>query len=307
MDGVNNKIREAIKPHGYKTKTVSITHLPEAQEAVGRLVREGLVDRRLSENWHFYLDTNKDLPDAKTIIITALPQPVTRLTFSWQGETYCADVPPTYLTRADETRFEATLHDVLESAGYKISKAHLALKTLAVRSGLARYGKNNLAYVPGLGSFCRLIAFYSDVPCEEDNWQASGAMKTCENCTLCRESCANGSITADRFLIHAEKCLTRYNETESDLPAWIQPDWHHTLIGCLHCQAACPVNKPYLQKIAVGPTFFEEETQLILNKTSVEMLANETRQKLDSLIYEGIYLLMARNLRALIEKQRQAG
>jgi len=32
---------------------------------------------------------------------------------------------------------------------------------LAVRGGLATYGRNNVTYVPGMGSFHRLSAFYS--------------------------------------------------------------------------------------------------------------------------------------------------
>lgn len=305
MSEIVDKIREGMKQFGYKFKTVSIKHLPEVQEAVGELVRQGLLNKRLHETWHFYLETNKNLPEAKTIVIVAMPQSITRVWFKWQGITYSADIPPTYFTEADESRVEDILSNVLETAGCKIVKAHLALKTLAVRSGLARYGRNNISYMPGMGSFCRLVAFYTDCPCEEDNWQESKAMKACDNCSLCRENCPVGSIPNDRFLIHAEHCLTRFNEMEPDFPNWIKPDWHNALIGCLRCQVVCPVNKPHLGKIATGPTFSEEETGLILNRVSVEKLAHQTRQKLERMVYDEIYPVMARNLSALIEKQRK--
>jgi epoxyqueuosine reductase len=305
MSEIVDKIREGMKQFGYKFKTVSIKHLPEVQEAVGKLVRQGLLNKRLHETWHFYLETNKNLPEAKTIVIVAMPQPITRVWFKWQGITYSADIPPTYFTEADESRVEDILSNVLETTGCKIVKAHLALKTLAVRSGLARYGRNNISYIPRMGSFCRLIAFYTDYPCEEDNWQESKAMKACENCSLCRENCPVGSIPNDCFLIHAEHCLTRFNEMEPDFPDWIKPDWHNALIGCLRCQVVCPVNKPHLGKIATGPTFSEEETGLILNRVSVEKLAHQTRQKLERMVYDEIYPVMARNLSALIEKQRK--
>ncbi len=306
MNEIVHKIQEAMKQFRYKAKTVSITHLPEVQEAVGKLVRQGLLDKRLHETWHFYLDTNKDLPEAKTIVLVAMPQPITRIWFAWRGTTYTADIPPDYFAKAAyESHAEETLKNVLETAGYRIVRGHLALKTLAVRSGLARYGRNNISYVPGMGSFCELVAFYTDCPCEEDDWQEPRAMEDCENCSLCRESCPTGSIPVDRFLIHAENCLGFLNELEPDFPYWVQfqPDWYNALIGCTRCQFVCPVNRPYLDNIVAGPSFSEEETGLILNRTPLEILSQETRQKLK--ISDGVYPLVARNLSALIEKQNK--
>ena len=172
-----------------------------------------------------------------------------------------------------------------------------------MRSGLAKYGRDNISYVPGMGSFLRLIAFYTDYPCEGDNWQEASMMKACEYCALCRETCPTRCIPSDRFLIHAENCLTHFNEDEFDLPKWLQSDWHNSLIGCMKCQAVCPVNKPYLNKIETGPDFSEAETELILNKASVEKLSPETRMKLDRMVEDGIYPVMGRNLRMLIEQE----
>jgi epoxyqueuosine reductase len=305
MDGISRKIREAIRPHGYEAKTVAIAHLPEVQESVGKLIRQGLISQQLYEKWHFYLKTNKNLPEAKTIIAVAMPQPLTRLRFEWQGRIFPADIPPTYFTGVDDSRAERILKIALETAGHRIVKSHLALKTLAVRSGLAEYGRNNIGYVPGMGSLCQLVAFYSDCPCEEDNWQEPRAMKECHDCSLCRESCPTGSITADRFLIHAEKCLGSLSEENYDVPYWVQlqPDCPNALIGCMLCQFVCPVDKPYMHRMAEGPSFSEAETGLILHKTPWEELAPETRRKLEDI--HGIYPLLAQNLGALIEKQKK--
>ena len=306
MANIFEQISPAMTQCDYQYRTVSITHLPQVQEAVGKLVRQGLLDRRLHETWHFYLDTNKDLPEAETIVVVAMPQPITRVWFKFQGTAYPADIPPDYFAKtANESRAEEILNNVLKTAGYRIVKAHLALKTLAVRSGLATYGKNNITYVPGMGSLCMLVAFYTDFPCEEDNWQESKAMESCENCSLCLESCPTGSIPADRFLIHAENCLGFLNEMERDFPYWVQlqPDWPNALIGCMRCQFVCPVNKPYLSRIVSGPSFSEEETGLILSSTPWENLSPETRQKLE--ISDSVYQLLAPNLRALIAKQKK--
>jgi len=305
MDLFGNQIHAALKPRGYQAKTVSIAHLPEVQESVGRLIRQGLISQRLYEKWHFYLQTNKDLPEAKTIIVVAMFRPFTRLRFECHGEIFLADIPPTYFTKADDSCAERIFKSVLETAGYRIVKARLALKTLAVRSGLAEYGRNNISYVPGMGSFCQLVAFYSDCPCEEDNWQEYKLMKDCENCSLCRENCPTESITTDRFLIHAEKCLGSLNENEPNIPYWVklQQEWPNALIGCMRCQNICPVNKPYLKNIESGDSFSEAETAMILNNTQWEGLSLKTQKKLEDI--SGIYPLIASNLHALIEKQKK--
>ncbi len=304
MDLIKNKIRDVSKSLGYKYRIVNASRIPEIREAVGGLIREGLVDGRLSRNWRFYRENESDMPGVKSIIVTALPHPITRFTFKYGQKIYSADVPPTYLASQDELNIQASLAEIIKYTGYKTSKARVPLKTLAVRSGLAEYGKNNIAYVPGMGSFCRLTAFYTDAPLEADHWQASGFMNNCQKCTLCRDNCPTGSITDNRLLIHAENCLTRFNEEESPLPEGIKPDRHNALVGCMYCQSLCPVNKPYLKNIVQGPAFSEEETRLILSKTPVEKLPGEVRQKLDNLITEEIYPVMARNLTLLIEKQR---
>jgi len=303
MDAIGIKIGLALKPHGYEARTVSIAHLPEVQESVGRLVRHGTIDKKLHAKWHFYLKSNEDMPDAKTIIILAMPQPLTRLNFEWRGRIFSADIPPTYFTRADISRAEKALTSVLDTTGHRLLKAHLALKTLAVRSGMAEYGRNNITYVPRMGSLYQLVAFYTDFPCEEDNWRESRIMQACNDCSLCRENCPTGSIVDDRFLIRAENCLGFLNEKEPDSPYWakLQPDWPNALIGCMACQSVCPANKPYLHNITDGQSFSEEETGHILHKTPWEELPPETRQKLEELHWA--YPLMSENLISLVEKQ----
>lgn len=303
-NAITHKIQEEMEQFGYKVRTVSIIHLPEIQEAVGGLVRQGLLHKRLYEDWHFYLDNNKGLPEAKTIIVVAMPHPIIRIWFKYKGSAYPADIPPDYfVSAANESRAEAILNKVLKADRYKIVRAHLALKTLAVRSGLAEYGRNNIAYVSGMGSLCTLVAFYTDWVCEEDNWQESKAMAACENCSLCLENCPTGSISADRFLIHAESCLSFLQEMEPGFSYWarLQPDWQNALIGCMRCQFVCPADKSYLREIVEGPSFSEEETSLILKQTPLEDLSLETRKKLK--IPDGLYPHMVPNLSTLIEKQ----
>ncbi|MFC1900819.1 4Fe-4S double cluster binding domain-containing protein [Chloroflexota bacterium] len=302
---IYEQIKQELNQYGYRFSTVSITHLSELQDVVAKLIRQGLVNKQLSEKWSFYLRTNERLPEAKTIIIAAIPQPITRIRFEWQGMAYLADIAPNYIYTEDEAQLEGILRGLLGDNGYRIVKASLALKTLAVHGGLAEYGRNNLVYVRGMGSFLRLIAFYTDCSCDEEDLREAKAMELCGKCTLCLENCPTGSVTEDRFLIRAENCLGWLNDLEQDNPYWVkyQPDWHNAFIGCMSCQFVCPVNKPYLNNIIGGSSFSEEETGQILDAVSVEELSSNILQKLG--VSTGVYPLLPRNLRALIEKQNK--
>jgi epoxyqueuosine reductase len=190
-------------------------------------------------------------------------------------------------------------------AGYRFVKARLPQKLLAVRSGLAQYGKNNLSYIPGIGSFYRPIVFYSDLPCVEDHWGEVRMMERCLSCSLCSKVCPTGAIEPGRFLLHAERCLTLQNELPGEFPTWVDPTWHHSLVGCMRCQTACPANKDVAHQVVKREEFSHEETTLLLQGVSQEALPAATRQKLEHLdIFESDYFdVLSRNLHALFDKQ----
>ncbi len=305
LDELDFKILEKLDACGFQYKTVDISHLPELLETIHQLGREGGVDKRISDSYFRYLtDTTNKPPDARTIIVIAMPSPITNVSFVLSDRTLQTVVPPQYIGASDDKNAAKSLKGVLELAGYKVTRARLPLKTLAVRSGLASYGRNNISYVPALGSFLRLIAFYTDLPCAQDNWQDARLMKACDNCDKCRENCPTGAIASDRFIVHAERCLTFLNENTGDFPVWAPAKVHNALIGCIRCQEACPVDKPQLNKVQNGPVFTEKEMAQILEKTPVNDLAPETRQKLKDIAYDGtfLYRFLARNLEVLIKK-----
>lgn len=297
-----------LKQQGFKAKTVSVAHLPELQKDIDRLIRHGLIDEAFQKSYlHFYYDPSGVLPGAQTVFIVAMPQPITRATFIWKGKTYHGDLSPGYFAKTDEVRTEDTLAGALEPDGYKIAQARLPFKTLAVRSGLAQYGRNNITYVPGFGSFQRLVAFYSDCPCDTDSWRQLKVMKACENCNICQQSCPAGSIGSDRFLIRAENCRTWSSEHEDVVLEWVRSHWHNTILGCMLWQMTCPANKAQMRNIATGPEFTEEETRLIVQKIPLDKLAGDARQKLANLTSDRTYNMLARNLEALMIIQDASG
>jgi epoxyqueuosine reductase len=174
------------KLKNYQTRTVAISHLPELQEDVEKLKRQSLLDKHLIEEYlKFDFNIAKKLPGAQTLIVLSEPSPLTKVAFNWQGKVYEFRIPPGYVWREADARVKDALSQIVESVGFKTMRAWVPEKTLAVRSGLAQYGRNNVTYVPGYGSFHRLYVFATDAAFPEDNWGERTMMKACENCTKC--------------------------------------------------------------------------------------------------------------------------
>lgn len=129
-------------------------------------------------------------------------------------------------------------------------------------------------------------------------------MPQCQNCSLCQNACPTGAITADRFLLHAERCLTYHNEKDGDIPFpdWINPEWHNCVVGCMKCQAACPQNRPYLKQVWENAEFTEEETEMLIKGTPSEQIPADTLQKMKMLGFTDYFKMMPRNLSVLLNK-----
>ena len=285
-----------------KFRTVSVSHIPEIKDEITGWTKQGMIQPAFyDENYGlFKFDSTQIPPEARSLIIIAIPQGITTLDFRLHGQSHLTMIPPTY----PYSRLRATCQEILtrifSSSRNTVVKAGVPFKLLTVRSGLGRYGKNNICYVEGMGSFHRLEAFYTDFPGLPDAWQPKEALEQCTACTRCMQACPTQAITNDRFLIHADRCLTYFNENEWDFPHWIPPHAHNALVGCLRCQFACPLNHAYVKPRGDTVVFIEEETRAILEKTPWEKLETSLADKIRQLDMDGYYSLLARNLAVLI-------
>jgi epoxyqueuosine reductase len=192
-------------------------------------------------------------------------------------------------------------------AGHAVDWVTLPVKLLAVRAGLAQYGRNNLAYVTGLGSFARLGALCTDADLGAVEYvtKASMLMSCCPPCRNCHHVCPTGCIPHAGTVIDAGRCLTHANENEGDWPDWVPADGHNSLVGCMRCQEACPANRYYLRKEELVAEFDRKETALILENRPPEELTAGVRAKLVALDLEGYSTVLGRNLLALRDAEAE--
>ncbi len=301
---ITKAIDEQLKQEGWKAKIVSIEHVRDLQEEIEGHLRNGFLDQELYDAYldRFDFNISENFNDAKSLIIVTAPQPHVRVAFTWQGQTYPGIIPSTYC-HATDYQVKNRLEGLLKPQGHHLAQKRLPEKLLAVRSGLASYGKNNITYVPGMGSLHRLAVFVSDLPCLKDNWSELKMLKACDGCTACMVACPSGAIVPDRFLVHAERCITFHNERVNEFPKWLDPSWHNCLVGCLYCQNACPMNQKRLNWIEEGPIFSEQETASLFDGVRKDTMPSTTIAKLETLSMMEYVNVLGRNLKAIIENQ----
>jgi epoxyqueuosine reductase len=301
MESVIGQLYTHLERHGFQGRVVSIQRLQDPQDEIEGRRAQGLFDvefyrERLA--W-FAFRPPDELLTAASLIVVAVPRPQTQVSFAWNGQTRALILPPTYAGYQETARQVGDLlAGWLAPAGYRVAPARLPVKALAVRAGLGDYGRNNICYVPGMGSFHQLVAFYSDLPAEQDDWREPHLLDACQTCQACLRRCPTRAIPADRFLLHAERCIVFHNERppEYPFPTWIDPAAHHCLVGCMHCQRICPENKPFQEWVEGDAAFSEEETGLLLAGATPNGLPAATVKKLERLELMDSLDILPRNL-----------
>lgn len=293
---------------GFKAKAFKAGHLEEIKGEFEKLVGQGLLDRAFYNRdlTGFNYDVEGMLEDAKTVIIVAAPQHKSIAEFDIEGRILEAVIPPIYMYPGINSKISDIFDRVLVVSGFRYARAVLPLKLIAARSGLSAYGRNNISYVPGLGSFARLNAYVTNYEFEEDSWGEAGIMDSCRACSLCAEKCPTAAISKERFLIYAHKCMTSFNEYETPIPGWIHSSWHNSLVGCMKCQEVCPHNRKQKDIIDERISFDEKETGMILEGCAFESLPEATRNKISYMGLESYYGVLPRNIRLLLAAAEQA-
>lgn len=249
----------------------------------------------------------------KTIILIAYSTSgkTREIVFDFDGMRISALIPPCYgddgLCWQYEMTIENSLADYLSKSRYQVTRLSGPYKNLAARLGLGKYGRNNLIYVDGFGSYLRLIGFITDVALTPEVYPgANGAtfmLENCKKCKLCTVNCPTQAIGTDRFLLHVDRCLAYHNEKVEEWPGFIKFAENRCLVGCITCQNICPYNHGFTNiGTIVAEQFNSEETGYIMGKTTVNEMesAESVFTKLAKLGLSRYQEYILRNIRAHI-------
>ena len=293
----------------YRYRTFSVEHLKEAVDFYEQLKREGKISEQATFRRYiskFTADLPEEMPNARSLIVMATAARMMYVNFHWNDKVYDLIVPPSYFD--DGSTMEQMLNivqtEIIKEPDHQIKNTYkIPLKLLAVRSGLGKYGRNNICFVDGMGTFLVLWAFFTDFQFPEDHWGEIQMVEACENCKICRSLCPTKAIPDENFIINAGNCLSLYNEVPGEFPAWIPAKAHNALMGCIKCQLHCPVNREVVRQAGRFEDISAEETGKILRGEPDPKLLASLSDKLKD-FYPGTdakyFPVFTRNLSALI-------
>jgi epoxyqueuosine reductase len=294
---INENINREFKKQNFQYSTIKIKHIPKLISNINSKIASKEISPALYSHYLKDFDTSfpESFPSSSSVLIVAAPQYQIDVRFNWKGQIFSLPVPPTYNHKID-SNVELILDKHLIKNGFIYKKANLPLKLLATSSGLAQYGRSNISFIEGLGSYYRLSAYYTDYSLFQDNWGEPTALKLCETCRICQKKCPTNAINNDSFLIKANHCLTFLNELKEDFPAWLNSNSHNSIIGCMLCQKHCPLNKSFNEKIDFMCEFNGEETYEIINNPKKDF-SKETMTKLKGICMDDELEIISRNIK----------
>jgi epoxyqueuosine reductase len=302
-DDLTDRLRKALDEGGFVHRLADVVVTEELSAILVDLRRRGQVSEKLLTEYAIAVrfSSPKEVPEGRTLIVVASRSPMVKVRFHLATGPSEAVIPPTYISTVGRERCLEIMRGILEPAGFAVARARVPVKLLAVRTGLAQYGRNNVAYVRNRGSLVRLDAFCTNAPLQVEDSRPKGSwrLSCCPPCRNCHHVCPTGCIPYDGRVIEAERCLTYFNENEGEWPDWLDPKGHNALVGCMRCQELCPANRVHLRIPRVIAEFDREETEWVLRDLPVDELPEGVRAKLEALDLDGYSTVLGRNLRAL--------
>ncbi|MGI6221470.1 MAG: epoxyqueuosine reductase [Coriobacteriales bacterium] len=154
--------------------------------------------------------------------------------------------------------FEAFLRD--EGIGFEPDRNILMMRPAGLRAGVISFGRNNFAYVDGVGSFVILYGYLVDVELAPD--EPSPDCTCPPGCRACIDACPTSAL-AREFDLELEKCILwdnaiRYNRgPDRDVPVGHREAIGVRIHGCDACQEACPRNQRALRNGSIADPVLE--------------------------------------------------
>lgn len=300
-----NQLHSKPPALNFQYRVLSVKHLKEVKETMMELKKKGKLSHNktyLKYIGGFQYHKPQSLPDAKAIIILALAEKISIVNFYLEGEKHQIMIPPGYVASGLKLKDieQLILNKIIKNNNRKLIRTKLPLKMLAVRSGLGKYGKNNICFIKGMGSYLQLMGFYTDHEFKDYHWGRLKMLRICKGCYICKKDCPTNCIRDENFVIDVGKCITLYNELPEPLPEWIPAQAHNSLIGCLKCQLTCPANEERLKDIEILADINEAETKMLLRGVKTETLYKSVASKLKRVYGADDFDYLSRNLRLIL-------
>jgi epoxyqueuosine reductase len=311
------KIEKAIetwsKKRGYRYAVGNVGVLEEVRTTLKRRRDAGEIEANFFRDNLEVLSYLEGCPlqNPRSIVIVAIPLPAYVLRFSVGGREVDTLLPPTYVRYRkifEEVRDD--LRQAVSGYGCRLELLNAPLKAIGNRLGLLSYGRNNVGYIDGVGSYFQLVGLVTDKrigPKRGPVTAAEALLPRCPDCLLCARACPMGAIDKDRILIHAEKCYTLFSESPRPIPDGMKPPSPKCLVGCLRCQQVCPENKGLLRFEEAAVSFDAEETAAFLGVSEAPARARDkVRRKFLKLGLTEAFPVYTRNLERMLSYRRIA-
>lgn len=140
---------------------------------------------------------------------------------------------------------------VLRSAGHRaevlVDDDRLVDRAMAVRAGVAWWGKSTMVLTPGLGPWFVIGTVVTDALLEADEPMVRG----CGTCSACIPACPTGAIVSPGVL-DARRCLAAILQTGGIIPRRWRVAVGQRIYGCDDCLDACPPGQRLLDTTTGG-------------------------------------------------------
>ncbi len=201
-------------------------------------------------------DPGRSFPWGRSIVVAAVPYLDAGDGVVGSG---AMDEPRRSIARfADGDRYAAvrsvlaTISATIEASGWRTEAVwdddRLVDRALAVRSGIAWWGKSTMALAPGLGPWFLIGSVVTDAALA-----ATPPMeRSCGTCVACIPACPTGAIVAEGIL-DARRCLAAVFQSRGVIPVELRRAAGTRVYGCDDCLTSCPPGHRALAGVPVEP------------------------------------------------------
>jgi epoxyqueuosine reductase len=297
-----------IAAHGDRGAVVPISHFDDLRRELQAL------DTQPHHGFSDWMSNTMAIPDGlgfepRSLISVITSSPKVVYEFNDRGKAVRCIVPPQYSSEGSKADSEILryINAYSEPLGHSAALIYgIPQKLLAVHCGLGRYGRNNICFSEEFGSYIRVLACVTDIPCEDAGWFPARRMDACNMCRACVAACPTNAIDPSERIVNAPRCLTALNEVAGEFPDWLDKGAHNSLIGCMKCQDCCPGNAHNKNSVVKGLAFTEEETAELLVHQAGEPFSDPLTAKIKAAdwISPEIAQLLPRNLSVLLQTDR---